>query len=87
MTMMNVTKTMMMAMMIYIYNDRLYLCLSVSDEKVITSWIVDDDDIYMLPKLDQLLLCSPALHFPLSNDINCKLIITIMNVYCPDDND
>ena len=47
-------------------NDDIYImmeCVCVSNEKVITSWILGDDDIYiyMLPKLHS---ANPRLHLP-----------------------
>ena len=47
---------------IYIlYNGGVYLCISVCNEKVTTSWIVGD--VYMLPKLHRVLaLANPRWH-------------------------
>ena len=41
-------RMMIMMMMIYIYNDGVSVSEWVSNEKVTTSWIVDDDDIYIM---------------------------------------
>ena len=39
---------MTMKIMMMIYNDGVYLCPCVCNEKVTTSWIVNDDNIYIM---------------------------------------
>ena len=74
------------------HDDDLYIigavCISVCNEKVTTSWIVGDDDIYAAQIAILLIaLLQPTCCSPLGNANNWQLIVIIMNINCHEDDD